>query len=52
MAVKVAGIPAQTGLKEEVMVTLTGRRGFTVIVMELDVAGFPDMQVRSAVRMH
>ena len=45
VAVKVTEVPAQTGLALAIMFTLTGRFGFTVIVMVLDVAGFPVAQV-------
>ena len=38
-------VPAQVGLNGAVMVTETGIRGFTVIVMALEVAGFPVAQV-------
>ena len=43
-AVYITEVPAQTGLAEAAMVTLTGSNGFTVIVTALDVAGFPDGQ--------
>ena len=48
-AVNVTGIPWQQGLQDAVIVTDTGKTGFTVIVMELDIAGFPVAQVRSEV---
>ena len=41
VAVKVTEVPAQTGLAEGAIDTLTGRRGFTVMVTVLDVAGLP-----------
>lgn len=39
-------MPIHTGLDEAVIVTLTGSGLFTVIEIELDVAGFPVAQVR------
>ena len=50
-AVKVTLVPEQTvedGLAE--MVTLTGKLGFTVMVIPADVAGFPVTQVALEVR--
>jgi hypothetical protein len=44
VAVKVTGVPAQTGFAEATIVTLTGRFGFTVIVIPVDVAGDPVRQ--------
>ena len=41
MAVKVTEVPAQTGLAEGAIDTLTGSRGFTVMVTVLDEAGLP-----------
>jgi hypothetical protein len=50
VAVKVTEVPAQIAPEgEAVILTLTGRTGFTDIVMELDVAGFPDTQVKEDV---
>ena len=46
MAVKVTDVPAQTGLDEAAIDTLTGRFGFTVIVIVLEVAGLPVVHVR------
>jgi len=46
VAVKVTLVPAQTGLADAPMETLTGNIGFTVIAMVLDVAGLPDLQVK------
>ena len=41
VAVKVTGIPAQTGFKEGDTETLTGNNGSTVMQIALDMAGFP-----------
>ncbi len=41
LAVKVTVVPETTGLAEAAMDTLTGKMGFTVMVIGLDVAGFP-----------
>jgi hypothetical protein len=43
-------VPAQIVLEEGEIRTLTGNTGFTVIVIVLDVAGFPVMQVALEVR--
>ena len=43
--VKVTGDPAQTGLADAAIDTLTGSTWFTVMVIVLDVAGFPVVQV-------
>jgi len=51
IAVNVTGIPAQTGLLDAVIEMLTGRFGFTVIVIVLDVAGLPAGQSMLEVRM-
>ena len=48
----VTGIPAQTGLLDAVIEMLTGRFGFTVIVIVFDVAGFPVGQIAFDVRIH
>ena len=45
VALKVTGVPAQTGLADGIMVTLTGRIGFTVMVTGVAVAGLPVAQV-------
>ena len=45
VAVKVTDVPAQTGLAEATIDTLTGRFGLTVIVIVFDVAGLPVTQV-------
>jgi len=39
--VNVTEVPVQTGFAETETETLTGCTGFTVMVMTLDVAGFP-----------
>ena len=44
-AVKVTDVPAQTGLADAPIDTLTGNNGFTVMVIVFDVAGFPEVQV-------
>ena len=45
-AEKVTGVPAQIVPDGEAdMLTLAGNNGFTVIVIELDVAGLPVAQV-------
>jgi hypothetical protein len=49
VAVKVTLVPAQTGLAEAPIVTLTGRFGFTVMVTAFDVAGLPVGHVASEV---
>ena len=41
VAVKVTEVPAHTGFAEGATDTLTGSRGFTVMVTVLDVAGLP-----------
>jgi len=41
VAVNVTGLPAQTGLVEGAVDMLTGRIGFTVIVIGGELAGFP-----------
>lgn len=38
-------LPAHAGLAEAAIETLTGNNGFTVMVIVLDVAGFPLVQV-------
>ena len=44
VAVKVTEVPAQTGLAEAPMVTLTGRLGLTVMLTVLEVVGLPVAQ--------
>ena len=51
IAVNVTGIPAQTGLLDAVIEMLTGRFGFTVIVIVLDVAGLPVGQIALDVKI-
>ena len=51
VAVKVTLVPAQTGLADVVMETLTGINGFTIMVIALDMAGEPVAQVSSEVRV-
>ena len=41
VAVKVTGMPPQTGLEDAAIETLTGNSGFTVMITVADVAGFP-----------
>ena len=45
VAVKVTEVPAQTGLFEAAIDTLTGSIGFTVMVTVFEVAGLPVGQV-------
>ena len=45
VAVKVTDVPAQTGLADAAMVTLTGSSGFTVMVTVLELAGLPMVHV-------
>ena len=45
VAVNVTLVPAQTGLADAVMETLTGNKGFTVMVIVFEVAGFPVAQI-------
>ena len=51
VAVKVTEVPAQTGLADTTIATLTGRFGFTVMVTVLEVAGLPVAQVALEVKM-
>ena len=51
VAVKITEVPAQTGLAEAVMETLTGRLGSTVIFTEVELAGLPVAQVALEVNM-
>jgi hypothetical protein len=44
-AVKVTGVPAQTGFADGPIETLTGRIGFTVMVNATEEAGLPVAQV-------
>ena len=43
---KVTALPTQDGLAEAAIVRLTGTDVLTVMVMPLDVAGLPDLQVK------
>ena len=45
VAVKDTTVPSQTGFADAVMDTLTGKFGLTVMVIEFDVAGLPEVQV-------
>jgi hypothetical protein len=45
VAVKVTEVPAQMVVAEAAMLTLTGKFGFTVMVMAFEVAGLPVAQV-------
>ena len=49
-AVNVTFVPAQIVVKLAEITTLTGRLGFTVIVIVFDVAGLPVAQVALEVR--
>ena len=51
VAVNVTEVPAQTGLAEAAIDTLTGSSGFTVMVTVLEVAGLPVGQVALEVRV-
>ena len=51
VAVKVTFVPEGTGFWDAAIETLTGMTGFTVIVTELEVAGFPDAHEKLEVRM-
>ena len=50
VAEKVTEVPAQTGLADAAIDTLTGSNGFTVIVTAFEVAGLPLGQVALDVR--
>ena len=50
VAENATAVPAQTGLADAVIDTLTGSSGFTVMVMIFDVAGFPVLQVSLEVK--
>ena len=47
---KVTEVPAQTLFAEAAIDTLTGNNGLTVMVMALDVAGLPEIQVALEVK--
>lgn len=51
LAVKVTGLPWQDGFEEAPILTLTGSDVLTVIVIELEVAGFPVVQVEFEVSL-
>ena len=51
VAVNVTDVPEHTGFAEAKIETLTGRFGFTVILMVFDTAGFPIGQVAFEVRL-
>ena len=50
VAVKVTEVPAQTGLADGDIETLTGNNGFTVMVNVFETAGLPVGQVALEVR--
>ena len=50
--VKVTGVPWTTGLAEATMEMLTGNKGSTVMMMGLDVAGFPETHNEFEVTTH
>jgi hypothetical protein len=50
VAVKVTTVPEHTVVAEAETLTLTGKFGFTVIVIVFDVAGLPVAQVAFEVR--
>jgi hypothetical protein len=52
VAVNVSVVPMHTGFDDAVIETLTGSGLFTVIVIELEVAGFPVAQGRLEVIIH
>ena len=51
VAVNVTVVPGQTGLAEAAIITLTGKLVFTTIVIVLEVAGLPVVQVKLEVRI-
>ena len=52
VAVNVTEVPAQIGFSEAAIETLTGFNELTISVMELDVAGLPEVQGSLEVRIH
>ena len=50
VAVKVTELPAQTGLADAAIDTKTGYEKLTVVLIVLEVAGLPVLQVRLDVR--
>ena len=51
-AVNVTEVPAQTGLADAAIETLTGSKGFTVMATGGDVTGFPVVHGSLDVSMH
>ena len=51
MAVKVTETPAQTGLEDAEILTLTGKFALTFMVIIFDVAGFPVGQIAFDVKI-
>jgi hypothetical protein len=51
VAVNVTDVPEHTGFADAAIETLTGRFGFTVILIVFEVAGFPVGQVALEVRL-
>ena len=49
---KITDVPAQTGLAEGAIVTLTGSSGLTAIIIVLEIAGLPVAQVATEVNIH
>ena len=49
---KVTEVPAQTGLADAAIDTLTDNTGLTVMATVLDVAGLPATQAAAVVRAH
>jgi hypothetical protein len=52
VAVKITGIPAQTGFEEAEMLTPTGAYAVTIMMIVLDVAGLPVAQGLLEVSLH
>ena len=52
VAVNVTELPEQTGFEEAATLTLTGKFGFTVMLIEFEVAGLPVAQEAFEVRTH
>jgi hypothetical protein len=50
VAINNTGDPTQAGFDVDAMVTLAGKLGLTIAVIEFDTAGFPVAQERSEVR--
>ena len=50
MAVKVTEVPAHMVVAGAEIVTLTGNKGLTVMVIVLEVAGLPDLHVRLEIK--